>query len=110
MWRHWLTYSGYAVEEASNGAEAVRKAGLNPPDLVLMDLWMPVMDGLQATRALKADAATAGVPVLALSAQFSAPNAQEAKAAGCDTFIPKPVNPDELLERIRDSLARKRRS
>ena len=101
MWRLWLTHWGFAVEEAADGAEAVRIARLNPPDLVLMDLWMPVKDGLQTTRELKADPATARVPIWALSGDDSAHTAQEAKLAGCELFIGKPVSPEELLEKIR---------
>ncbi len=103
MWRVCLTHWGFAVDEAADGADAVRIAHLNPPDLVLMDVWMPVKDGLQTTRELKADPATAGVPVLALSADQSAHAVQEAKLAGCDMFLGKPLTPDELLEKIRMS-------
>ena len=103
MWRACLTHWGFAVEEAADGADAVRIARLNPPDLVLMDVWMPVKDGLQTTRELKADPATASVPVLALSADHSAHAVQEAKLAGCAMFLGKPLTPDELLEKIRIS-------
>ena len=109
MWRLWLTHWGFAVEEAANGAEAVRIARLNPPDLVLMDLWMPVKDGLQTTRELKADPSTARVPILALSADHSAHTVQEAKVAGCEVFMGKPVDPDELLKMIRLSFGKLRR-
>lgn len=108
MWRMWLTFWGFNVEEASNGAEAVAKARRDRPDLILMDLWMPVLDGLQATRQIKADPRTAHVPILAVSAQVFSPAAENAIAAGCDTFLAKPLDPDELLERIRDSFARRR--
>ena len=110
MWRVWLTCWGFAVEEAANGAEAVQKARANPPDLVLMDLWMPVLDGLEATRELKGNPETAGAPILALTAQRSSPSAAQARQAGCDLFLQKPLNPDELLERIRESFARARRN
>ena len=110
MWRLWLTCWGFAVDEAANGAEAVQKARLHPPDLVLMDLWMPVLDGLDATRELKADPATASVPVLALSAQRTMPAAAQAKEAGCEMLLGKPLDPDELLRKIRESFARLRRN
>lgn len=110
MWRLWLTCWGFAVDEAANGAEAVQKAKLHPPDLVLMDLWMPVLDGLDATRALKADPVTASVPVLALSAQRTMPAAAQAKEAGCEILLGKPLDPDELLKKIRESFARLRRN
>ena len=110
MWRLWLTAWGFAVDEAANGADAVSKAQQNRPDLVLMDLWMPVLSGVEATRALKANPTTAAVPILALSAQRSAPTPAEAQAAGCDLFLAKPLDPVELLERMRQSFARARRN
>ena len=104
LWRLWLTYWGFSVEEARNGAEAIEKAQAAPPDLVLMDLWMPVLDGLEATRRLKEDSRTSHVPVLALSAQTLAPNAEAAAEAGATSFVPKPCDPDELLQHIRSAL------
>jgi CheY-like chemotaxis protein len=108
MWRLWLNCWGFLVDEAANGAEAVQKARLNLPDLVLMDLWMPVLDGLQATRELKEDPATASIPVLALSAQRTMPAAAQVKEAGGEMLLPKPLDPDELLDKIRESFARTR--
>ena len=104
LWKMWLTIWGFAVEEARNGSEAVRMAVANPPDLVLMDLWMPVMEGVTATAQLKADPRTLDVPVLALSAQTLAPDPAEAAAAGARAFIAKPCDPDMLLSCIRDAL------
>jgi CheY-like chemotaxis protein len=101
LWKLWLTGWGFAVEEARNGAEAVEKARTRPPDLILMDLGMPVLDGREAMRLLASDRATAMVPILAMSAQASAV-ASEIPAA--DTFLPKPTDPDRLLEHIRSAL------
>ncbi len=106
LWCAWLTFWGFEVDEAANGREAVEKARSSRPDLVLMDLWMPVLDGLDATARLKADAATANVPVLALSAHVFPPAPERALAAGCETFLPKPVEPEVLLEEIRQALRR----
>jgi len=106
LWRLWLTFWGFAVQEAQNGAEAVRMALASPPDLVLMDLWMPVLDGLQAMRQLKDDARTAHVPVVALSAQATSPAPAAIKEAGACTFVQKPCDPDELLRHIRSALTR----
>jgi Response regulator containing CheY-like receiver, AAA-type ATPase, and DNA-binding domains len=106
LWRLWLTFWGFAVQEAQNGAEAVRMALANPPDLVLMDLWMPVLDGLEAMKQLKDDARTAHVPVVALSAQATAPAPAAIVEAGACTFIQKPCDPDELLLHIRSALTR----
>jgi CheY-like chemotaxis protein len=106
MWRLWLTYWGFAVAEAGNGAEAVRMVRASLPDLVLMDLWMPVLDGLRATEQLKADDSTAAVPVLALSAQGGPYAETWAKEAGAEAFLHKPADPDELLECMREVFAR----
>jgi CheY-like chemotaxis protein len=106
LWNVWLTFWGFAVEEASDGAEAVRKARSFAPHVVLMDIWMPVLNGLRATEQLKADPLTANVPVLALSADAYPPAPQQALDAGCDAFLPKPLNPDSLLDEIRAALRR----
>ena len=106
MWRLWLTYWGFAVDEAGNGAEAVKMVRAWRPDLVLMDLWMPVLDGLRATEQLKSDDSTAAIPVLALSAQGGPYAEAWAKAAGAEAFLPKPADPEELLERMREVFAR----
>jgi CheY-like chemotaxis protein len=108
MWKAWLTFWGFSVQEARDGAEALRKAQARRPDLVLMDLWMPVLDGFTATTRLRDDPAMANVPVLALSANGSAATPQQAKDAGCDAFLPKPVLPDELLAHLRAAFARPR--
>ena len=101
LWRLWFTYWGFSVQEARNGAEAVQKAFADPPDLILMDLWMPVLDGIEATKQLKADARTAQIPVLVLSASALTPGPEEISAAGADAFMQKPCDPDELLDHIR---------
>ena len=90
---------GFAVEEARNGAEGVQKARSRPPDLILMDLAMPVLDGRQAMRLLASDPATAQVPVLAMSAQPSILSTPEGQG-----IIPKPADPEHLLEQIRATL------
>ena len=106
LWRLWLTFWGFAVQEARNGAEAVQMALANPPDLVLMDLWMPVLDGMEAMKQLKDDARTADVPVVALSAQAVTPSPDDVVDAGAITFVQKPCDPDELLSHIRMALTR----
>lgn len=106
LWKLWLTFWGFSVQEARNGAEAVEKATAAPPDLVLMDLWMPVLDGLQAMKQLRGDVRTAHIPVVALSAQAVLPNAEAAVQAGATTFVQKPVEPDELLRHIRTAFSR----
>jgi two-component system alkaline phosphatase synthesis response regulator PhoP len=104
LWSMWLQFWGFAVEQATNGLEAIKTARTFQPHLVLMDLWMPIVDGLKATETLKADPHMKDVPVLALSADtFSAVGAR-ALQAGADRFIAKPVNPDVLLQAVRDLL------
>jgi CheY-like chemotaxis protein len=99
LWKLWLTYWGFAVEEARNGAEAVEKARTHTPDLVLMDLAMPVLDGRTAMRLLASDPATAHVPMLGLSAQVAIHDPPEIGG-----FCLKPVEPDQLLALIRTAL------
>lgn len=108
LWRLWLTLWGFAVEEASNGYEAIGKALAFKPDLILMDLWMPVMGGVETMRHLKGDSRTAHVPVLALSAQSTAPDPAAVTAAGAAAFISKPCDPDILLDHIRAAMGRSR--
>ena len=108
MWKAWLTCWGFTVDEARDGADAVRKAQMRTPDLVLMDLWMPVLNGRTATARLRCDPATAQVPVLAFSANGHVPASDEAKRAGCDAFLPKPLMPDELLDHLRAAFAKAR--
>jgi two-component system, cell cycle response regulator DivK len=104
MWREWLKLWDFQVDEAADGAEALCKAQLHAPDVVLMDLWMPVLDGLDATKALRANPATATVPIVALSAAYPA-DATAVRQAGCDTYLPKPLEPTALLEAVRASFA-----
>ena len=108
LWRLWLTFWGFSVEEARNGLEAINKAEAHPPDLILMDLWMPVLGGAAATEHLKRGAATAHVPVLVMSTQGEDPDTHAVLAAGADAFMPKPCDPDLLLEHIRSAMKRLR--
>ena len=108
LWKLWLTFWGFTVEEARNGHEAVEKAAAIEPDLVLMDLWLPVVDGLEAMKRIKADSRTENIPVLALSAQMAAPDPAAVSSAGAEAFILKPCDPDVLLEHIRAALRRSR--
>jgi len=105
LWTMWLQIWGFSVEQAANGLDAVKKARTFQPHLVLMDLWMPVVDGLKATETLKADPHMKDVPVLALSADTFSAASQRALDAGADRFLAKPVSPDALLDAIRGSLS-----
>jgi two-component system, cell cycle response regulator DivK len=101
LYAQQLTISGFDVIEAQNGAEAISHTTAREPDVVLMDLSLPVVDGWEATRRLKSDARTAHIPVVALTAHDGAGELQRATRAGCDWFVPKPCPPDALIAEIR---------
>jgi two-component system, cell cycle response regulator DivK len=94
-----LRRAGHTVRSASNGIDAVILAQEQWPEIILMDLVLPLIDGLAATRRLKADARTAHIPVLALTGRGLADEAR-ARAAGCDGFITKPFGRDDLLAQV----------
>jgi CheY-like chemotaxis protein len=100
MYTQFLLFSGLRVEEAQNGHEALDKAFALTPDLIVMDLSLPGMDGWEATRRLKADARTRAIPVIALTGHALAGHSKGAMDAGCDSFITKPCLPERLLEEI----------
>jgi CheY-like chemotaxis protein len=104
MYTEYLEYSGFAVVQASNGMEALQKAVESHPDIVLMDLSLPVMDGWEATRRLKADERTAHIPVVALTGHALAGISEGAMKAGCDAFVTKPCLPEDLVAEIRKVL------
>jgi CheY-like chemotaxis protein len=101
LYREYLEFSGFSVQTAANGREAIQLAESLLPDLILMDASMPVLDGWQATAQLKANAATKHIPILALTAHAFDDARQEAKAVGCDGFVTKPCLPDDLVARVR---------
>jgi len=104
LYRDYLEYSGFTVETATNGREAIDRALELMPDLILMDASMPVLDGWQATKELKANAATKHIPILALTAHAFDDARQEAKSVGCDGFVTKPCLPDDLVAKVRATL------
>jgi CheY-like chemotaxis protein len=106
MYAEFLSYSGYRVLEASNGAEAIARATEHLPDLIVMDLSLPVLDGWEATRRLKNDPRTRHIPVVALTGHALEGHSQGARDAGCDAFLAKPCLPDKLLETVRTMLER----
>jgi CheY-like chemotaxis protein len=101
-----LERRGFKVIAALDGAQGVAMAHSERPDLILMDLRLPVLDGWEATRRLKAQAATRGIPVIALSAHAMAGDRDAALAAGCDDFDTKPIEFARLLEKIEALLPR----
>jgi two-component system, cell cycle response regulator DivK len=101
MYSEYLQFSGFDVVEATNGMEALKSAVESSPDIILMDLSLPVMDGWEATRRLKADERTASIPVVALTGHALAGISEGAKRAGCDAFVTKPCLPEDLVKEIR---------
>jgi two-component system cell cycle response regulator DivK len=91
-----LKFSGYRVAEAENGEEALRQAERLLPDVIVMDLSLPVMDGWEATRRLKHDPRTKQIPVIVLTGHALPEHAEAARRAGCDIVITKPCLPDQL--------------
>jgi CheY-like chemotaxis protein len=101
LYAQQLSISGFDVIEAQNGAEAITHTTAREPDVVLMDLSLPIVDGWEATRRLKSDERTAHIPVVALTAHDGAGELQRATRAGCDWFVPKPCPPDALIAEVR---------
>src|SRR5262245_25234225 len=95
-----LQRRGYEVVLAVDGAEGVSAARAHKPDLVLMDMSLPVLDGWEATRQLKADDATQAIPVIALTAHAMAGDEEKAREAGCDDYDTKPIELPRLLGKI----------
>ena len=104
MYSEYLEFSGFDVVEAGNGMEALQRAVDTAPDIILMDLSLPVMDGWEATRRLKADQRTKAIPVVALTGHALAGISEGAKQAGCDAFVTKPCLPEDLVREIRKIL------
>ncbi len=98
--RDLLVNAGYEVIEAVNGVEAVAMAASAKPDLILMDLQLPLIDGLEATRRIKAEPASREMPVIAVTSYALSGDNEKALAAGCDAYFSKPVSPRRLLAKI----------
>ncbi|MDF2995457.1 MAG: domain S-box [Xanthobacteraceae bacterium] len=103
-----LARAGYAVVHAADGEEAILKAAEETPDLILMDLSLPKIDGWEATRQIRARDGHAKLPIIALTAHAMAGDRERALAAGCDDFDTKPVELPRLLGKIETLLARPR--
>jgi CheY-like chemotaxis protein len=100
---------GYHIVSAPDGASGIAMAAAELPDLILMDLNLPEIDGWEATRRLKGDPVTRDIPIIALSAHAMAGDREKALATGCDDFDTKPVEFDRLLAKIEQTLASKAR-
>lgn len=106
--RDTLEYRGHAVEEAGSGVEALERIFANPPDLVLLDVAMPGLDGLEVCRKLKGDPATARIPVIMITAHVDRRDRLAGIDAGADDYLTKPVDLSDLVLRVRNSLFAKR--
>jgi two-component system cell cycle response regulator DivK len=103
--RDLLTSADYEMVEAENGEEALAEVAKQRPDLILMDIQLPIMDGYEATRRIKADPALRSIPIIAVTSYALSGDEAKARAAGCDDFVPKPYSPRQLLAKIRQYLA-----
>jgi two-component system, cell cycle response regulator DivK len=101
-----LQRRGYEVIEAVDGRQGIEQARAGAPDLILMDMSLPVLDGWEATRALKTNPGTAGIPIIALTAHAMATDREQALSAGCDDYDTKPVDLPRLLGKIETLLGR----
>jgi two-component system cell cycle response regulator DivK len=99
-----LLEDDYDVVQAVNGEEGVKKTEVERPDLVLMDLGMPVMDGWEATRKIKANSDLKHIPIIAVTSHAMVGDEVQAREAGCDDYIAKPVDENELMEKIKKLL------
>jgi two-component system cell cycle response regulator DivK len=102
--RDMLAATDYEVVEAEDGEAALAAIAKQRPDLILMDVQLPIMDGYTATRRIKADPALRSIPIIAVTSYALDGEEKIAKAAGCDDYVPKPFSPRHLLARIRHYL------
>ena len=103
-----LAGEGYAVRIAADGVEALARIAEEPPALILMDIQLPGIDGLELTRRLKSDPRTRGIVIVALTAYAMKGDDERARAAGCDDYVAKPIDIDALPKLVARHLARKR--
>ena len=102
--RDLLVNAGYEMLEAENGEEALAVVVRRRPDLILMDIQIPLIDGYEVTRRIKADPALRSIPIIAVTSYALSGDEAKARAAGCDDFVPKPYSPRQLLAKIRQYL------
>jgi two-component system, cell cycle response regulator DivK len=99
-----LEFDGYTVLKAADAEQALLMVRASPPDLILMDIALPGMDGLTLTRQLKADDATRRIPIIALTAFAMVGDAEKARDAGCDAYIAKPIDTRRLSTQVAETL------
>jgi two-component system cell cycle response regulator DivK len=103
--RDLLTSVGYQILEAEDGGQGVAAAEAQRPDLVLMDIQMPIMDGYEATRRIKANPALRAIPIIVVTSYALSGDEEKARAAGCDDYITKPYSPRQMLAKIKEHLS-----
>ena len=102
--RDLLSSVGYELIEAENGEDGVAAAAAARPDLILMDIQLPLLDGYEATRRIKAQSALSAIPIIAVTSYALSGDEDKARAAGCEGYVTKPFSPRELLAKIREYL------
>jgi two-component system cell cycle response regulator DivK len=99
--RDLLTSGGFDMIEAENGADAITAAETNRPDLILMDIQLPILDGYEATRRIKANPDLKSIPIIVVTSYALSGDEDKARRAGCDDYVAKPFSPRELLKKIK---------
>jgi two-component system, cell cycle response regulator DivK len=99
--RDLLTSGGFDMIEAENGADAITAAEANRPDLILMDIQLPILDGYEATRRIKANPELKSIPIIVVTSYALSGDEDKARLAGCDDYVAKPFSPRELLAKIK---------
>jgi two-component system cell cycle response regulator DivK len=102
--RDLLGNAGFELDEAENGQDAIDQVAKRRPDLILMDIQLPVMDGYEATRRIKSDPATQAIPIIVVTSYALSGDENKARAAGCDAYVTKPYSPRQLLAKVREFL------
>ena len=102
--RDLLVHGGFEVIEVGDGEQAVTAAAAHHPDVILMDIQLPLLDGYEATRRIKADPALKHIPIIVVTSYALSGDEDKARAAGCDAYIAKPYSPRQLLAKVRELL------
>ncbi len=103
--RDMLAPTDYEIIEAEDGQQALESIAKQRPDLILMDIQLPIIDGYTATRKIKADPALRSIPIIAVTSYALSGEEKKAREAGCDDYVPKPFSPRQLLAKIRQHLS-----
>jgi len=102
--RNMLAPTDYQISEVEDGQQALEAIAKQQPDLILMDIQLPIMDGYEATRRIKADASLRSIPIIAVTSYALSGEEKKARAAGCDDYVPKPFSPRQLLAKIQQCM------